>query len=67
MIRVRYSNGQVEEYKSAGDAKLMITTILFATHGSILPVEAIEVLGVTTAGVSVEKVLNIRLGVVELD
>ena len=67
MIRVRYNDGRVEEYKDLDNAKFMIATQLFASQGYILPEEAVEVMGVTTGGVSVERVLNIRLGVVELD
>ena len=48
-------------------AKFMITNILFTSNGHIFPVEAIEVLGVTTGGVSVERDLKIKLGVVEFE
>lgn len=67
MIRVRYNDGTVEEYKSLSDAKFKISTMLFASQGATLPEEAVEVMGVTTGGVSVERVLDIRLGVVELE
>lgn len=67
MIRVRYSNYHVVEYKNMDIAKFMITNILFTSNGKILPVEAVEVLGTTMGGVSVERDLKIRLGVVEFE
>ena len=67
MIRILYSNGMVVEYDSAAHARLMVANILFATRGKVLPVEAVEVLGTMPSGEIVERVLNIKLGVVELD
>lgn len=67
MIRVRYSNGLQEEYETIGEAKFMITAVLFASSGTIMPKEAIEVIPLPDQGVEVEKVLTIRLGIVELD
>jgi hypothetical protein len=66
MIRVRYNDGSVGEYKSIKEAQFLISTVLFASNGAIIPEEAVEVMGHTISGVSVERVLNIRLGVVEL-
>lgn len=67
MIRVKYSNGNVSEYSSTELAKFMIINVLFASRGNVYPVEAIEVFGLTTGGVSVEKDLKIKLGVVEFE
>lgn len=67
MILVRFNDGSVGEYKSLGQAKFMVATALFGSQGKLLPIEAVEVIGVTTGGVSVERVLNIRIGAVELD
>lgn len=66
MIRVTYNDGSIQEYKTIKEAQFMISTALFASQGQIIPTEAVEVMGVTTGGVSVERVLNIKLGVVEL-
>lgn len=67
MIRILYNNGIEVEYDDAHRARFMVANILFATRGKVLPVEAVEVLGVMPSGEIVEKVLNIKLGVVELD
>jgi len=67
MIRVKYSNEREEEYHSVGLAKFMVMSILFATRGRVLPVEAAEVFGKTTSGAIVERPLKIRLGVVEFE
>lgn len=65
MIRVRYSNSDVKEYKDVELANFMALNVLFATQGGIIPTEAVEVMGHTTAGVSVERVLQIKLGVID--
>lgn len=62
MIRVRYSNDEWKEYRTAAIAKFMILNELYASKGKITPVEAVEVFGVTTGGVSVEQPLTIRYG-----
>lgn len=67
MIRIRYSNYHEVEYKSMDHAKFMITNILFTFSGKIFPVEAVEVMGTTVSGVSVERDLKIKLGVVEFE
>jgi hypothetical protein len=67
MIRVRYSNDHVAEYSSLALAKFMVMSVLFASRGEVLPVEATEVWGFTTNGVTVEKDLKIRMGVVEFE
>ena len=65
MIRVRYSNSEVKEYKDVELANFMALNILFATQGHIMPLEAVEVIGHTTGGVSVERDLKIKLGLIE--
>lgn len=67
MIRVRYSDGEVVEYASETTAKFMISSVLFESRGVIVPVEVVEVFGVTTGGVFVERELKIRLGIVEFE
>lgn len=67
MIRVKYSNDYVGEYNSLALAKFMVMSILFASQGEVLPIEATEVWGCTINGVSVEKDLKIKLGVVEFE
>ncbi len=67
MYRVRYSNGYSEEYPSMDEAKFMISSVLFASSGNIVPTEAVEVITLPDQDVEVERVLTIRLGVVELD
>lgn len=67
MIRVKYSNDSVQEYSSVELAKFMVSSILFASLGTVYPIEATEVFGVTTGGVSVEKDLKIKWGAVEFE
>lgn len=67
MIRITYSDDHVAEYKSLALAKFMVMSVLFASQGEVLPVEAVEVWGTTTHGVTVEKNLKIKLGVVEFE
>lgn len=67
MIRIRYSDNSICEYKDVDRAKFMVLNILFMSGGHIVPVEAIEVLGHTTGGVSVERDLKIKLGVIEFE
>jgi len=65
MIRVRYSNLEVVEYSDVELANFMAINTLFATHGYIEPIEAVEVMGHTSGGVSVERVLSIKLGFIQ--
>lgn len=68
MIRIKYSTGEWKEYKNRSIAKFMILNELYASEGKVYPVEAADVFGVTTGGVSVEQPLQIRLGgMVEFD
>jgi hypothetical protein len=67
MIRVRYSDNTVTEHKSVDDANFMILNSLFTSKGKVVPVEAVEVMGITTGGVSVERELNIKAAALELD
>lgn len=67
MIKITYSNNEVHEYPTANIAKFMILNQLFSSQGLIHPVEAVDVFGVTTGGVFVERPLKIRLGVVEFE
>jgi hypothetical protein len=67
MIRVAYSNGSVDEYRTVELAKFMVVTTLFASRGDVVPIHAVEVLGITTGGVSVERDLRIRLGLVQFE
>ncbi len=67
MIRIRYSNDEVKEYRTIGLAKFMVINEMFASRGGIIPVEAWEVMGVTTGGVTVERDLAIKLGAVEFE
>lgn len=66
MVRVSYNDGRVLEYKSINEAQLMIATELFTSNGAVVPEEAVEVMSVAADGVSVERVLNIKMGAVEL-
>ena len=40
MIRITYSDDHVAEYKSLALAKFMVMSVLFASQGEVLPVEA---------------------------
>jgi len=62
MIRVLYNTNNVEEYPNIGVARLRMMHVLHVSDGMIQPMEAAEVMGVTTGGVSVEMVLNLRVG-----
>ncbi len=65
MIRVRYSDGRVEEYKNVETAKLMVVTERFSSQGQVSPIIATDVMGVTTGGVPVERDLNISAGEIQ--
>jgi hypothetical protein len=65
MIRVRYSDGTVKQYKDVETAKFMVATEKFSSQGRIAPVEAADVMGITTGGVSVERELNITAGEIQ--
>jgi hypothetical protein len=67
MIRVKYNNEEWKEYSSIALAKFGILTELFASRGGVIPVEAVDVFGTTTGGVTVERPLTIKLGAVELE
>lgn len=67
MIRIIYSNTEIEEYPSVDVARFMASTRLFTSHGQVFPVSAVEVFGHTSSGVVVERDLTIRLGMVEFD
>jgi len=67
MIRIRYSDNNIGEYKNVDVANFMALNTMFSTSGKIIPIEAVEVIGVTTGGVSVERILKIKLGVIEYD
>lgn len=66
MVRITYNNGHVVEYGSIKEAQFMIAAVLFASNGAVVPDEAVEVMCVTESGASLERVLNIRMGAVEL-
>jgi hypothetical protein len=66
MIRVRYNDGTEEEYKTIKEAEFIISANLFVSQGQVVPQEVVEVMGATTDGVSVERVLSIKLGALEL-
>lgn len=65
MIRVRYSDGRVEEYKNVETAKLMVMTERFSSRGRVAPVAATDVFGATTEGVSVERDLEVSAGEIQ--
>ena len=65
MIRIRYSDNSVKEYHDEALAKFMVLDTLFSTGGNVIPLEAIEVIGTTIGGVTVERDLKIKLGVIE--
>lgn len=67
MIRIRYSDNSVQEYQTEALAKFMVLDTLFSTGGRIIPLEAIEVMGTTISGVTVERDLKIKLGIIEFD
>lgn len=67
MIRIRYSDNSVKEYQTEALAKIMVLDTLLSTAGRIIPLEAIEVMGTTIGGVTVERDLKIKLGVIEFD
>ncbi len=67
MIRIRYSDNSVKEYHTEALAKYMVLDMVFSTGGRVIPLQAIEVLGTTIAGVSVERDLKIRFGVIEFE
>lgn len=60
MIRVKFSDKDVQEFPNKGVARLAIMETLHLTAGTIKPVEAVDVMGVTMHGVSVEQPLNLR-------
>lgn len=66
MIRVKYNTEEWKEYPSRTLAKFGMLTELFASKGRIVPVEAVDVFGTTTAGVTVEQPLTIK-GALELE
>lgn len=65
MIRVRYSDGTVKEYKDVETARFMVATEQFSSHGQVAPVQAADVMGVTTGGVTVERELNVKAGEIQ--
>lgn len=65
MIRVRYSDDHVSEYKNVDIANFFALNTMFSSSGRIIPLEAVEVMGVTSSGATVERLLNIKLGVIE--
>jgi hypothetical protein len=67
MIRIRYSDNSVKEYQTEALAKIMVLDTLLSTAGRIIPLEAIEVMGTTISGVTVERDLKIKLGIIEFD
>jgi hypothetical protein len=67
MIRIRYSDNSVKEYHTEALAKYMVLDTLFSTSGRVIPLQAIEVLSTTIAGVSVERDLKIKFGVIEFE
>lgn len=66
MIRVWYTDGTVEAYKSIKDAQFEITMKLFCSDGAIIPESAVEEMARLPGGTCVERQLNIKLGIVEL-
>lgn len=67
MIRIRYSDDSIKEYKSLDVANFMVLNTLFSSGGRVAPIEAVEVMGVTTSGATVERMLKIKLGAIESD
>jgi hypothetical protein len=65
MIRVRYSNDEWKEYSTRTLARFGMLTELFSSRGEVLPVEAYDVFGTTTGGITVEQPLTIKLGELE--
>jgi hypothetical protein len=65
MIRVRYSDGRVEEYKNVEIAKLMVVTERFSSRGEVTPIVAADVMGKTTEGIPVERDLDIVAGEIQ--
>lgn len=66
MIRVTYSTGEVVEYSGPVAAAMEATQAIVASQGYIVPVKAIEVwpkFGIL--GEDLEKVLKVKLGLVE--
>lgn len=67
MIRITYSDDVENYYADTSIARFWIINRLFETKGEVMPVEAVEVFGVTTGGVIVERELQVRLGLVEFE
>jgi hypothetical protein len=67
MIRIRYSNDEIKEYRTANLAKFMIANVLFSSNGTVIPVQAVEIFGITSGGVSVERDLKININVVDFE
>lgn len=67
MIKITYSNDEVQEYPTVSIAKFMVLNHLFSSQGQVYPVEAVDVFGATTHGVIVERPLKIRLGAVDFE
>lgn len=67
MIRILYCDNSVIEYPSKFVAKYWMMDKLFSTNGRVFPVQAIEVMDTTIAGVSVERDLKIKFGVIEFE
>jgi len=67
MIRIQYSDNSVKEYQSEALAKYMVLDTLFSTGGRVIPLKAIEVMGTTITGVSIERDLKIKFGLIEFE
>ena len=65
MIKVTYSDGTVEESRSIEKARFLFRNKLFATHGKVTAIKAVEVFGVTSKGIVVEMDLIVKFGTIE--
>ena len=67
MIRVIYSDDVENTYADTSIARFWVINRLFESKGKVIPVEAAEVFGVTAGGITVERELAIKFGVVEFE
>lgn len=62
MIKVTYSDNDIQEYKNLGIARMKIMENLHLSQGFIKPVWVTNILGATTDGISVEMDLEFKYG-----
>lgn len=67
MIRIIYSDNVENMYSDISIAKFWIVNRLFESKGKVVPISAAEIFGRTTGGITVERKLTIKLGLVQFE